>query len=333
MAKRMYYGGTVLTMEDILYAQALLVEDGVIRAVGSEAEVRAAAGRDCEMVDLKGHTLMPAFIDAHSHFSGCANALLQVPLGEAVSFDEIEERIAAFIRDNHISKGQWVAAQGFDHNVLREKRPPRREVLDRAAPDNPVIMAHQSGHTGVLNTLALERLGITPDTPVPEGGMMEVADGKVTGYMEETAFLNCQSRVPMPAPEDLMGAYLRAQDGYARRGVTTVQEGMMIPAMEPLYRQLCAAGLLKLDVVGYLDITQADGMRTALSEHIGQYSGRFKVGGYKTFLDGSPQARTAWLREPYCGAEENYRGYPRMSNEELAGYCLATSIMCCTWSR
>ena len=69
-------------------------------------------------------------------------------------------------------------------------------------------------------------------------------------------------------------------------------------------------GLLKLDVVGYLDITQADGMRTALSEHIGQDSGRFKVGGYKTFLDGSPQARTAWLREPYCGAEENYRGYP-----------------------
>ena len=193
-------------------------------------------------------------------------------------------------------------------------------MLDRAAPDNPVIMAHQSGHTGVLNTLALERLGITPDTPVPEGGMMEVADGKVTGYMEETAFLNCQSRVPMPAPEDLMGAYLRAQDGYARRGVTTVQEGMMIPAMEPLYRQLCAVGLLKLDVVGYLDITQADGMRTALSEHIGQYSGRFKVGGYKTFLDGSPQARTAWLREPYCGAEKNYRGYPRMSNEELAGY-------------
>lgn len=158
MAKRMYYGGTVLTMEDILYAQALLVEDGVIRAVGSEAEVRAAAGRDCEMVDLKGHTLMPAFIDAHSHFSGCANALLQVPLGEAVSFDEIEERIAAFIRDNHISKGQWVAAQGFDHNVLREKRPPRREVLDRAAPDNPVIMAHQSGHTGVLNTLAPDQL-------------------------------------------------------------------------------------------------------------------------------------------------------------------------------
>ncbi len=245
---------------------------------------------------------MPAFIDAHSHFSGCANALLQVPLGEAVSFDEIEERIAAFIRDNHISKGQWVAAQGFDHNVLREKRPPRREVLDRAAPDNPVIMAHQSGHTGVLNTLALERLGNHAGYTCA-GGRHDGGRGrKGDGLHGRDRFLNCQSRVPMPAPEDLMGAYLRAQDGYARRGVTTVQEGMMIPAMEPLYRQLCAAGLLKLDVVGYLDITQADGMRTALSEHIGQYSGRFKVGGYKTFLDGSPQARTAWLREPYCGA-------------------------------
>lgn len=320
MAKRMYHGGTVLTMENALYAQALLVEDGVIRAVGSEAEVRAAAGRDFETVDLNGHTLMPAFIDAHSHFSGCANALLQVPLGEAASFAEIEERIAAFIRDNHIPKGQWVVAQGFDHNNLKEKRPPRREVLDRAAPDNPVIIAHQSGHTGVLNTLALERLEITSDTPVPEGGKIEVADGRVTGYMEETAFLNCQSRTPMPAPEDLMGAYLRAQDGYARHGVTTVQEGMMIPAMEPLYKQLCAAGLLKLDVVGYLDIAQADGMLKALSGHLGQYSSRFKVGGYKTFLDGSPQARTAWLREPYRGAEDGYRGYPRMSDEELSRY-------------
>ena len=82
-----------------------------------------------------------------------------------------------------------------------------------------------------------------------------------------------------------MGAYLRAQDGYARRGVTTVQEGMMIPAMEPLYRQLCAAGLLKLDVVGYLDITQADGMRTALSEHIGTvHAAAFKVGGYQNLF-------------------------------------------------
>lgn len=314
----MYYGGTVLTMEDSLYAQALLVENGVIRAVGNEAEVRTAAGRDCEAIDLKGHTLMPAFIDAHSHFSGCANALLQVPLEGAASFKEIEERIARFIRDNHIPKGQWVAAQGFDHNDLREKRPPRRDVLDRAAPDNPVVMAHQSGHTGVLNTLALDRLGITPDTPVPEGGVMEVADGKVTGYMEETAFLNCQSRVPLPAQEELMGAYLRAQDSYARHGIATVQEGMMMPTMVPLYRQLCAANLLKLDVVGYLDITQADSMREMLSDHIGQYSRRFKVGGYKTFLDGSPQARTAWLREPYCGGEDGYCGYPRMSDEELA---------------
>lgn len=79
LAKRMYYGGTVLTMEDILYAQALLVEDGVIRAVGSEAEVRAAAGRDCEMVDLKGHTLMPAFIDAHSHFPAVPTHFCRCP--------------------------------------------------------------------------------------------------------------------------------------------------------------------------------------------------------------------------------------------------------------
>ena len=104
-----------------------------------------------------------------------------------------------------------------------------------------------------------------------------------------------------------MGAYLRAQDGYARRGVTTVQEGMMIPAMEPLYRQLCAAGLLKLDVVGYLDITQADGMRTALSEHIGQYSGRFKVGGYR-HLNAAQAARN--MRAAFQWAKHSERACP-----------------------
>lgn len=318
MSKRLYHNGTVITMEEPLYAQALLEENGKICAVGSEEEVRAAAGDNYEEIDLNGHTLMPSFIDPHSHFSGCAHATLQVALGDAKNFHDIETKIADFIRVNEIPKGQWVAAQGYDHNNLEEKRSPRRDVLDRAAPENPVVMMHQSGHMGTLNTMALKELGITAESPVPEGGVMEIVDGEVTGYMEESAFLACQNRLPSPAPEDMLKAFQTAQKVYASYGITTLQEGMLISQLAPLYQYLCATNQLKLDVVGYLDIEKADELSVQLADSMGKYHNHFKVNGYKTFLDGSPQGKTAWMREPYEGEKDGYCGYPRTTDEELA---------------
>lgn len=318
MAKRFYHNGTIITMEEPLYAQALLEENGRICAVGREEEVRAAAGTDYEEIDLNGHTLMPSFIDPHSHFSGCAHATLQVALGDAKNFHDIETKIAEFIRVNQIPKGRWVVAQGYDHNNLQEKDSPRKDLLDRAAPENPVAMMHQSGHVGTLNSLALKELNITSKTPVPEGGVMEIVNGEVTGYMEETAFLACQERLPSPAPEDMMRAFQSAQQLYASYGITTLQEGMLVSQLGPLYQYLCAANQLRLDVVGYLDIEKADELRTQLSQSIGKYHNHFKVNGYKTFLDGSPQAKTAWMRTPYAGDANGYCGYPRTTDEDLA---------------
>ena len=312
----LFENGTVLTLEDRgMTAGALLVREGRIAAVGDRASVAAQAGPGAERVDLAGRTVLPAFIDAHSHFSAVANGSLQVSLEGCRSAAEVGERIRSHISQERVPAGAWVTAQGYDHNALAEGRHPPLSVLDAAAPENPVLVQHQSGHMGVCNTRALERLGITPDTPAPAGGAIGRDGGRLTGYLEENAFLHYQKQVPLPSMEALLGAYRRAQALYASYGIATVQEGLLAPELVPLYRALLQSGLLELDLVGY-----ADGSGAALAafpDHVGRtYRDHFRIGGYKIFLDGSPQGRTAWMRTPYAGTVDD-RGYGTMADEAV----------------
>ena len=322
MSQTLYFGGPIVTMERELYVQALLTEGERILYAGSLHGAEERAEGTVRRVDLKGRALLPAFVDAHSHLTAYANTFLQAGLEECASWEELGRRLSAFAAREGLAPGEWVRGEGYDHNELAEGRHPARQLLDAACPGHPVMIQHRSGHVGVFNTLALERLGVNEETPCPPGGRMERGpDGKLTGYMEENAFLQLQKRVPLPDTEDLLAAYDKAQRSYASYGVATVQEGMMPDQLIPLYRQLLERDLLWLDVVGYAD---ADGQAAeAFSGHIRAYSGHFKLGGYKIFLDGSPQGRTAWMTRPYApqeGQPSNYRGYPIYSDAEVREY-------------
>ncbi len=324
MSEFLFQNGTILTMDETrgLYAEALLVRDGVIAAVGDAAAVAAEANSP-EIIDLHGATLMPSFIDPHSHLSSYAMGLQQIALEGVKSYEEIIARVQQYLKDNNIPAGQWVTAHGYDHNALAERRPPDRTVLDAAAPQNPLVLQHVSGHTGVFNTLALQGLGLNADTPDPPGGRFaRAADGSLTGYAEENAFIETIKRMPQPGAAQLLACYTKAQQCYAAYGITTVQDGLIIDQMAPLYQGLCAAGTLFLDTVAYVDFRACETLLKTFADHLGAYRQHFKIGGYKTFLDGSPQARTAWLRTPYLpapGADEpkGYRGYPAMQDDEL----------------
>ena len=316
MSQTLYFGGPIVTMERELYVQALLTEGERILYAGSLHGAEERAEGTVRRVDLKGRALLPAFVDAHSHLTAYANTFLQAGLGECAGWEELGRRLSAFAAREGLAPGEWVRGEGYDHNELAEGRHPARQLLDAACPGHPVMIQHRSGHVGVFNTLALERLGVNEETPCPPGGRMERGpDGKLTGYMEENAFLQLQKRVPLPDTEDLLAAYDKAQRSYASYGVATVQEGMMPDQLIPLYRQLLERDLLWLDVVGYAD---ADGQAAeAFSGHIRAYSGHFKLGGYKIFLDGSPQGRTAWMRTPYLGGGPQDRGYPVLTDRQV----------------
>lgn len=325
--KKLYYNGTVLTMDTPLYAEAVCTENGKICGVGKAEDLLHAYGKErVERIDLQGRTLMPGFIDAHSHFSAAANAQLQVPLEEAYSFAEICAKLRAFLAESGLKPGEWVIAKGYDHNQLAEKGHPTAAILDAATPANPAVLQHKSGHMGVFNTRALELLGVTAETEAPAGGMIEkTADGTPTGYMEENAFVSYLQKTPMPDSNALLAAYETAQRQYASYGITTIQEGFLAPQLTPLYQMLLKGNRLWLDVVGYADAASGDALLREFPEAVKRYDRHFKLGGYKMFLDGSPQGRTAWMRAPYRDTPD-YCGYGTLSDEAVrANILLALS--------
>lgn len=310
--KTLYFGGPILTMSDPLYVQAVLVEGGNILAAGSLDRLEAMdAGR---RVDLKGSTLLPGFIDPHSHFSQMASACLQVSLEGAGSVEEIAQRIGRFLSETSPSPGSWVAARDYDNNRMPGLADPTLEQLDAMAPGHPLVIHHKSGHMGLMNSAALSALGITPETPVPPGGKIGVKDRCLTGYLEENAFFTYLKQLPPTPPDQLLSAYARAQEQYAAHGITTIQDGMAVEEMFPMYQMLLDSGILKLDLVVYPSPQAYD----AAAERFGALppERHLRIGGMKVYLDGSPQGRTAWMREPYAG-EADYRGYGTMEDAAL----------------
>ena len=315
MTETIFYGGDIITLEDAA-CEAVLVRNGRIAAAGSLRDAQALASK-AELVDLRGKTLSPSFLDPHSHILSFAGTLGFVPLKDARSFDEIGKAVRRFCEASHKKPGEWIIGFGYDHNFLREKTHPTRKILDRAAPENPVLIANASGHMGVANTAALHELGITRDTPDPEGGRIgRDAQGEPNGYLEENAFFSMTSRAPGPSMEQLAEQFERAQERYLSYGITTAQEGLVKPEQMSILSWLAENHRLKLDVVCYVEENEHAGLLDEYANYTVSYRDRLKLGGYKIFLDGSPQGKTAWMTEPYEG-EAEYRGYPVYSDERV----------------
>lgn len=321
MKQQIYFNGPILTMNDQQkQAEAVLVCDGRIKALGSLHDVKAWQDEETTLIDLKGRTLMPSFIDGHSHLTAVALTLGLVDLAEAKNFAEIIALLKEFKAKRQPAKGEWIIGFNYDHNELAEKKAPTKAELDQVSTENPILISHTSGHMGVMNSLALQEVGITKATPDPEGGQIgRNADGEPNGYLEENAFITHSTKAPRPDLATLCGFLEEAQQIYLSYGITTVQDGMV--GMGELYqlKTMAQEKRLCIDVVGYLNEREADQLAEPAKEYWKRYNNRFKIGGYKIFLDGSPQGRTAWLSKPYQDSDD-YVGYPIYSLEQVTAF-------------
>lgn len=305
--KTYYYNGTIVTMDESQpIAHSVTVEDGRIVAIDEPCDAS-------DSVDLQGKVMLPGFIDGHSHFVGLANSLSQCDLSEAKSFHEIQEMMKAFIEKNHLPEGSFVVGSHYDHNDLIEGKHPNKEVLDAISKNHCIVLVHASSHMGVANTLALQTMNIPSDAKDPDGGRYGRIEGTqlLDGYLEENAFIDFQNKMPMIPMERLLQLMVEAQTIYASYGITTIQDGMVTAPLAQLLQFAASKGLLTLDVVGYIDAKSRESI-----PFDGTYHHHLKFGGYKTFLDGSPQGRTAWMTTPYEGSED-YVGYPVLTDEQL----------------
>lgn len=328
MANKIYYGGEIVTMSAAdaaseTYPEAMAVAEGQIVSVGTLEEAKAAAGEDAECINLEGKTLLPSFIDGHSHISMAAQMSQAADLSDCESYEDIVRTLKAFLEENEITEEGLLAGFGYDHNFLKEGGHPTKEVLDQVSSTIPIYVSHVSGHMGCTNTAGLALAEIDSATPSPEGGVIGRVEGtnEPNGYLEESAMMALQRALPGRMKTDLMSGLLKAQDTYLKYGVTTVQDGASSVDTVKLLSHACSNGVINVDVVAYPLCGEGDPEEVfrMFADCDEKYNGNLKLGGYKAVLDGSPQGKSAWLTKPYENSGE-YCGYPWMTDEKAESF-------------
>ncbi|MBW5389375.1 amidohydrolase [Brachyspira hampsonii] len=321
---KVYHNGNILTMkgDEAEYAKAIEVRDNTIMKVAytEEDEKSLVNNVYAEVVDLKGKTLMPSFIDSHSHLVRFAQSLTTVDLTGSTNMLEIAQKITNYIEINKLKPDAWVVGFGYDNNLLPDKKNPDRDDLDKISTTHPIFITHASGHVGAMNSKALEEFGVNENTPDIPGGVIARYPNsrKPTGYMEEAAFMHYAQSIKFSfTDEDLMNFINQAEDVYLGYGITTAQDALISTAEFPLINNMITNNRFRIDIIGFIDLKNSYSLAKTNADMIENYKNRFKIGGYKIFLDGSPQAKTAWLEQPYVSGPARYRGYGIYSNSDV----------------
>jgi predicted amidohydrolase YtcJ len=181
------YNANVITMDPAYpKAELVAVENGRIRAVTANGAIHELQNRKVEAIDCTGKTIVPGFIDAHCHLAAYAEGLMSLNLSpsEGVgSIADVQNKIRLFCKDRPL--GTWIRGKGYNEFYLAEKRHPNRHDLDAASSKYPIKLTHRSGHAHVLNSIALQLVGITAETGDPPDGLIDrdLETGEPTGIL------------------------------------------------------------------------------------------------------------------------------------------------------
>jgi predicted amidohydrolase YtcJ len=329
-ADKIWVGGPILTMNDAaMRAEAVAMKDGKILAVGKKDDVLKTKGDKTEMVDLGGRALIPGFVDAHGHvmmggLQALAANMLAPPDGKVTDIAGLLQTLKDWTEANKdiVSKAKLVLGFGYDQSQLKELRAPTKEELDTVSTEFPVVVVHQSGHFGALNSKALEFAGYTSESKDPEGGVIQRKPGTTepNGVLEETAWISVLPKLlGNIGPAGMRVLAEAGADMWASYGYTTAQEGRSNQGLDTVWKAVAGEGKLKIDVVSYPDVLLG---RDHIKDNVSaDYKNGFRVGGAKITIDGSPQGFTAWRDRPYYAPVGNfpkgYLGYPAANGEQV----------------
>lgn len=229
---QLFYNGKIITMnsEEAEYVEAIVEPDGKIVFVGSKKDAEENFA-NAKRINLNGNTMLPGFIDPHSHFGMVSSSMGQValnsqPVGDITSIEDMMQKMKNYKSENNISEGEWIFGWGYDESQIKEKRHPNKNEIDAVLPNNPVYLLHTSGHMGVGNSMALDMMNVTADSKDPEGGTIERFPGskEPTGLVQETAMYPFVGNM-MKILEKKQGEFFDVtQDYYASNGITTAHD-------------------------------------------------------------------------------------------------------------
>ncbi len=316
----------VLTMDERnTLGTAVAVTDGVISAVGGDADVAPLIGPSTRVLDLPGATVLPGINDAHCH--ALAFGLDRPPFNLDLSYPTVRSiaDVAESVREATRSRlpGEWIVGSGWDPGFLAEcvaepGRLPSRHDLDAVSPHNPVYLQDFSYHTAWVNSRALELAGYGPSTVAPTGATIaRDPDGWPSGYVTEGARYAIRDLLPTPTHQMRRDAVRSAVATMNALGITSLTEpgmgpgdaggGMAEGGLE-VYRDLEADGQLDARITVLILAVKMSRSVEEFTENLGALSfpayrdpRMVNVVGVKVMADGIPPNRTSWMHEPFVG--------------------------------
>lgn len=291
--------------------EALAIWQGRVLAAGRDAEIAALVGPGTRIIDLQGRFATPGLNDSHLHLISLGLTMDWVDTKPAVAptLDSLLDAIAT--RAARARPGEWIMSRGYDQTKLDVGRHPYREELDRASPNNPVVLVRACGHIWICNSRALALAGIDENTPPPSDGLIEQQNGRLTGLLAENGSALVRAAIPVPTEEDLVGGIERGGNYLLSLGITSCMDAAV--GQKAGFAEIAAYHRAKRDgrlpVRTWLTLLGDDGRSIVPQCHAaGLISGTgddmLMIGAVKLFLDGSAGGRTAWMSQPYLGDDQ-----------------------------
>jgi hypothetical protein len=313
--------------------QAIALWQGRVLATGDDTEIAALIGPQTRVIDLRGRLATPGLNDSHLHLIslGVIMDWVDAKPAAAPTLDALLAAIAA--RAQRVGKGEWILARGYDQTKLDVGRHPDRSELDRAAPDNPVMLTRTCGHISIANSRALALAGLDEHSPTPPGGLIEQRNGRLTGLLAENARLPVTRVIPPHSEDELVAAIERAGRYLLSFGITSCMDAAV--GQRAGFAEIAAYQRAKregrLPIRTWLTLLGDEGRSIVPQCHAaGLVSGTgdemLMVGAVKLFLDGSAGGRTAWMREPYLG-DEATTGVQMLASQDLERQVIALHRM------
>ncbi|MBT5718954.1 MAG: amidohydrolase [Gammaproteobacteria bacterium] len=303
--------GKIVSVDDTFSIHdTIVVSDGRVVELGDASLLDKYSATTVR--DLQGKTLIPGFIDSHTHIRGRPRRYIE--LSEVGSIAEMQDLIRA--KAAELGEGEWITGYGWSEDELAEGRKPLRGDLDIAAPNNPITFTRAGGHSAVVSTLALELANITDETPDPEGGVIErdengVANGVIRERQEIVGTL-----VPDSTYEELIASLEINLGDLLAKGITSITDASKRPDEYAMWEELYAKPGVNLPRSAIQFQWFEPEAIAELKARVGDGNEYLKIGPIKIFADGGFTGPAAFTKEPYLN-QGDYRGYLNMPEEEL----------------
>lgn len=321
MSSLIIYNANILSFHDGFEngsADAIAINENKIEAVGKYDELKSLAHSNTQIINAAGKTVMPGFNDSHIHIWKVGNLkTFMLDVRGVSSKDEMLQQLSDYINANpHLT---WVTARGFNEATWKDGMLPTKNDLDKVSTSKPIYVIRTCAHIAVCNSKALELAGVTKNTIIPEGGVMQSGDdGKPNGVFAETALGLIANKIPAYSKEDLKIMVTAARQELYQYGITAATDPAVDPLLLEAYYEMNDA-----DELGFrlnaLPIILPDGGINPFPIPSIFNSNFFNVNTVKFFSDGGLSGKTSALKKHYKNSEE--KGVLRLDTNQYLSLC------------